>query len=232
MARSIVGSLPTPLAALSLTALRARETVAGMQRSDPSVPYPEASRLLLRSSMLDAMRDLLIDRDWSKVTLTDVSKRAGVSRQTLYNEFGSRTGLSQAYALRLADNFVDHVNRAVWANVGDVHSALNDALRGFFLDSATDPLIQSLLTGEAKPDLLRLITLDAGPLVERASERLRETFEHSWVAATPDEAGPLARALVRIALSYVSMPPEADHDVTAELASVFAPYVETLLVRR
>ena len=215
-----------------LTTTRARENVAGMQRSDPTVPYPEASRLLLRSSMLDAMRDLLTERDWSKVTLTDVSKAAGVSRQTLYNEFGSRTGLSQAYALRLADNFVAHVDRAVWANVGDVKAALQDALRGFFIDSASDPLIQSLLTGEAKPDLLRLITLDAGPLVEHASEKLCETFERSWVDATHAEAGRLARALVRVALSYVSMPPEVDHDVASDLAAVFEPYIESLVTRR
>ncbi|HZU48205.1 MAG TPA: helix-turn-helix domain-containing protein, partial [Mycobacterium sp.] len=67
------------------------------------VPYAEASRALLRDSVLDAMRELLLTRDWSAITLADVARAAGISRQTIYNEFGSRQGLAQGYALRLAD---------------------------------------------------------------------------------------------------------------------------------
>jgi len=67
------------------------------------VPYAEASRALLRDSVLDAMRELLLSRDWSAITLADVARAAGISRQTIYNEFGSRQGLAQGYALRLAD---------------------------------------------------------------------------------------------------------------------------------
>ena len=56
--------------------------------------------------VLDAMRDLLGTKDWSAITLADVAKSAGISRQTIYNEFGSRHGLAQGYALRLADRRV------------------------------------------------------------------------------------------------------------------------------
>ena len=41
----------------------------------------------------------------------------------------------------------------------------------------------------------------------------------SWVHTSEEDAGVLARAIVRLAMSYVSMPPEADHDVAADLAS-------------
>ncbi|KAA0023980.1 TetR/AcrR family transcriptional regulator [Antrihabitans cavernicola] len=214
---------------MKLTAIHARDTVSGMDRVAPRVPYAEASRTLLRSSILDSMRDLLIERDWSKITLSDVSKRAGVSRQTLYNEFGSRAALAQAYALRLVDDFVDHVDKAVWANVGDVRSALAEAFRAFFLDSASEPLIQSLLSGDAKPDLLRLITLDSAPLVSRASARLEITFRKSWVDAPPAESGILARAVVRLAMSFISIPPTSDHDVAHELAALLSPFVEAFV---
>jgi hypothetical protein len=36
----------------------------------------------------------------------------------------------------------------------------------------------------------------------------------------------LARAIVRLALSYVSMPPEADHDVALDLARLMTPFAE------
>jgi AcrR family transcriptional regulator len=190
------------------------------------MPYAEASRNLLRDSVLDAMRELLLTRDWSAITLSDVARSAGISRQTIYNEFGSRQGLAQGYALRLADRLVDTVHAALEANVGNVHEAFLQGFRSFFAESAADPLVISLLTGVAKPDLLQLITTDSGPIITRASSRLAPAFTETWVATSDSDAGVLARAIVRLCLSYVSMPPEADHDVAADLARLMTPFAE------
>jgi AcrR family transcriptional regulator len=190
------------------------------------MPYAEASRVLLRDSVLDAMRELLQARDWSAITLSDVARAAGISRQTIYNEFGSRQGLAQGYALRLADRLVDGIYAAIDANVGNVHEAFLQGFRSFFAESAADPLVISLLTGVAKPDLLQIITTDSGPIINRASERLATALTQTWVATSDEDAGVLARAIVRLALSYVSMPPEADHDVAADLARLMTPFAE------
>lgn len=215
-----------------MTAESTRDTVAGMPRNGSRVPYQEAARTLLRTSVLDAMRELLIERDWAKITLGDVATRAGVSRQTLYNEFGSRTGLAQAYALRLADQLVDHVGTAIEDNVGDARAAFREGLANFILDSAADPLVQSLVVGEAKLDLLRLITLDAGPLIEHAARRLGAAFENSWVGASAAEADVLAHALVRIAISYIPTPAAVHRDAPEELSRLLSPYVEAILAAR
>ena len=190
------------------------------------MPYAEASRVLLRDSVLDAMRELLLTQDWSAVTLSDVARLAGISRQTIYNEFGSRQGLAQGYALRLADRLVDAVQAAIDANVGNIYEAFLQGFRSFFAESAADPLVISLLSGVAKPDLLQIITTDSGPIIARASARLTSALSQSWVAASDEDAGVLARAIVRLCLSYVSMPPEADHDVAADLARLMAPFAE------
>ena len=89
------------------------DTLAAMNegRSAQRIPYAEASRVLLRDSILNGMRDLLLSRDWSSITLSDVAAAAGISRQTIYNEFGSRQGLAQGYAMRLADSLVDAVEK-------------------------------------------------------------------------------------------------------------------------
>jgi AcrR family transcriptional regulator len=196
--------------------------------SGPSqrVSYAEATRVLLRDSILDGMREMLVAKDWSSITLSDVAKAAGISRQTIYNEFGSRQGLAEGYALRLADRLVDAVDDAITSNVGDVHTAFLEGFRSFFAESASDPLVISLLTGVAKPDLLQLITTDSAPIITRCSERLTSTFTHSWVRASDEDAGVLARAIVRLAMSYVSMPPEADHDVALDLARLMTPFAE------
>jgi AcrR family transcriptional regulator len=190
------------------------------------MPYAEASRVLLRDSVLDAMRDLLGSRDWSAITLSDVARAAGISRQTIYNEFGSRQGLAQGYALRLADHLVDTIHVALDAHVGDIYEAFLQGFRDFFAESAQDPLVISLLTGVAKPDLLQIITTDSAPIITRASARLTLALTQSWVAASDEDAGVLARAIVRLALSYVSMPPEANHDVAADLARLMTPFAE------
>lgn len=190
------------------------------------MPYAEASRALLRDSVLDAMRDLLLTRDWSAITLSDVARAAGISRQTIYNEFGSRQGLAQGYGLRLADRLVDAVNAALEANVGNIFEAFLQGFRDLFTELSADPLVISLLTGVAKPDLLQIITTDSAPIINRASERLTSALTHSWVATSDEDAGVLARAIVRLALSYVSMPPEANHDVAADLARLMTPFAE------
>ncbi|MEN4475859.1 TetR/AcrR family transcriptional regulator [Mycolicibacterium cosmeticum] len=196
------------------------------RRTAPRVPYAEASRVLLRDSILDGMRELLLVRDWSSITLTDVARAAGISRQTIYNEFGSRQGLAEGYALRLADRLVDAVAHAINHNVGQVYEAFLEGFRAFFADSASDPLVISLLTGAAKPDLLQIITIGSGPIITRCSTRLQETFQTSWIRSSDEDAGVLARAIVRLAMSYVSMPPEADHDVARDLARLMSPFAE------
>lgn len=197
-----------------------------INRRDKRVPYAEASRVLLRDSILDGMRELLLTRDWSQITLSDVARAAGISRQTIYNEFGSRQGLAQGYALRLADRLVDEVDEAITNNVGDIYAAFLAGFRSFFTESAADPLVISLLTGRAKPDLLQIITTDSAPIINRASQRLTESFMSSWVRASAEDSGVLARAIVRLAMSYVSMPPEADHDVAQDLARLMTPFAE------
>ena len=195
-------------------------------RSAQRIPYAEASRVLLRDSILDGMRELLLARDWASITLSDVARTAGISRQTIYNEFGSRHGLAQAYALRLADRLVDVIDDEIRRNEGNIYSAFVQGFRAFFAESAADPLVISLLNGEAKPDLLQLITVDSAPIITHCSQRLTSSFENSWVKASDEDAGVLARAIVRLAMSYVSMPPEADHDVAADLARLMTPFAE------
>ncbi|QQZ11732.1 TetR/AcrR family transcriptional regulator [Rhodococcus sp. 21391] len=197
-----------------------------MTSSRVRVPYQEAARLLLRQSVLDAMRDLLFEKDWSDITMSDVAVGAGVSRQTLYNEFKSRQGLAEAYALRLADELVDAVDEALAANVGEGRAALLSGFTAFFAASLSDPLVQSLLRGETKPDLLRLITTESAPIIERASTRLADVFQRGWVRANPSDAGILSRAIVRLAMSYISMPPESEANVAEDLGALLGPSVD------
>ncbi|MEO9330018.1 TetR family transcriptional regulator [Gordonia aurantiaca] len=195
--------------------------------------YAQESKALLRNSLLDGLHDLLTERDWSQIRMSDVAAATGVSRQTVYNEFGSRYGLAQGYAVRLASRFAGHVADSLCTHVDDVTGALRTAFSEYFTGVATDPLIASLLSGEAKPDLMKLITTDAGPVIAVASDRLIQAFrESTWLRMGDDDIERISRAITRMALSYVAIPPEGDRDVAADLAEIVAPAIETARNRR
>lgn len=190
------------------------------------ISYAAASKQLLRNSLLDGLRDLLTARDWSKVTMTDVAKHAGVSRQTVYNEFSSRNGLAQAYALRLVDEFTGEIGVAVAERPGDLDGALAEGFGRFFIAAASDPMIASLLGGAGNADLHRLITTDAAPLITAAKLRLVDVVTSSWIGLSAERAEPLAAAIARMAFSYVAMPPEVSAaEVADNLAALFAPAI-------
>ncbi len=81
------------------------------------IPYSLAARELLRNTLLDAARDELESRRWADITMADIAGSAGVSRQTLYKEFGSRDEFAQALVLREAERFLVAVEEAVRAHL-------------------------------------------------------------------------------------------------------------------
>src|SRR5271167_5091543 len=87
-------------------------------------PYAVAARELLRSTLFDAARDELARRRWNEVTMADIAAAAGVSRQTLYKEFGSREEFARALILREGDRFVAAVEGAMDAHLADPTAAL------------------------------------------------------------------------------------------------------------
>lgn len=186
-------------------------------------------RRSLRASVFDAMHGLLEGRDWSAVTMSDVAKAAGLSRQTLYSTFGNRQGLAQAYALQLAETFAGEIRDSINRNPGQIDTALREGINGFLLSSRRDPLILALLTGDIKPDLLRLITTEAGPLIERATEVLTPALSDSWMHIERAQARLAASIIARIGISFISLPPENPDELATGLTAVIAPYLQTVV---
>ncbi|MGN6215494.1 MAG: TetR/AcrR family transcriptional regulator, partial [Solirubrobacterales bacterium] len=90
-------------------------------------PYQEAARELLRQTVFDAARDLLDRQPWSEITMADIATGAGVSRQTLYNEFGNRNEFGFAFVIHEAERFMDGVEKAVLEHVEEPRAAVRAA---------------------------------------------------------------------------------------------------------
>ena len=188
-------------------------------------PYQQASRQLLRSTVFNAMHSLLGKNDWSSVTMSDVARAAGLSRQTLYSAFGTRQGLAQAYALQLSEVYAGEIRDAITRNPGNIDAALHEGIDRFLNAAGSDPLIRSLVRGDIKPELLRIITTEAGPLIERATAVLTPALANSWMNLEPRHARLAASIIARIGISFVSLPPENPEELANGLTEVVAPYL-------
>ena len=197
--------------------------------STGAVPYAEFTRGMLRDRVLDTVGELLADRPWSQVTMADVAERSGVSRQTVYNAFGSRPELAQAYVGREADRFLAAVDIAVREHDAEPRRALAAALEVFLSAADRHPLVRAITSGDADGELLPLVTTRGGPLIAHVTEHLTELLVGTWPALRPVDAGPVADALVRLAISYAALPAGDPAEVSARIARILGPSVDELL---
>lgn len=192
-------------------------------------PYAEAARELLRQTLFDAARDELAERPWSEVTMSDIASSAGVSRQTLYKEFGNRNEFGLAFVINVGESFLDEVDRAVIANVDDPRSAVGAALELFLRTAGEDPLIRMLLSDDGTGGMLPFVTTQGMPVVQWATARLATTIEQGWPQAPKADVLLLSEALVRLAISYITAPSESPETIAVSVAELLGPFIDKAL---
>jgi AcrR family transcriptional regulator len=196
-----------------------------------AVPYREAARQLLRETLLDAARDLLEQQPWAQITMADIASRAGVSRQTLYNELGSREQFAQAFVLREAQRFIETVRQAIEQHLDDPTAALAAALQLFLDTAGRDPLIGVLLEDDGTGGMLPLITTRSRPVIDWAGAQIADAISQGWPAVLPQDALLLAQSLVRLAISYLTVPASPPADATQEVVRLLAPFIEQAVMQ-
>jgi AcrR family transcriptional regulator len=190
------------------------------------VPYPEAARTLLRDTVIDAVDELVRSRGWAATTMSDVARAAGVSRQTVYNEFGSRAALVEAYVAREVEALIAEVSDAVRANAGDAHRALRTAF-GLFLELASDePVVQLIVDGAEGGELHRMLT---GLGQHLAEGRIAQLIPEVWPQVSAADAGLLAESLVRLAISHALLPSRDPANTARGIGRMLAPFVDQIL---
>ncbi|OIK27745.1 TetR/AcrR family transcriptional regulator [Streptomyces malaysiense] len=175
-----------------------------------------------RVSLLDAALAALARRPWPAVRMVEVAAAAGVSRQTLYNEFGGKDGLARALVRRAADDYLAGVQRAL-AGGGGSWDRLTATAEWTVTAAQDDALVRALLTGCWSE---RLPAPPPGPSPVPAQRRpeqplpspgdlVRTVRDRAVTALSGPGTGPaatveLARScelVVRLALSCVAAPP-------------------------
>ena len=99
-----------------------------------------------RESLLNAALAALAELPWSAVRMVDIASAAGVSRQTLYNEFGSKEGLARALVRREADAYLRGLDRVLGEGTRPAER-LASVAEWTVGEARTRPLLRALLTG-------------------------------------------------------------------------------------
>lgn len=198
----------------------------------PRQPYATAARALLRETIVGAVDELTRTRGWAATTMADVAKVAGVSRQTLYNEFGSRPALVEAYVTHEIDVIMDEVGKAVRLHDDDAHLALRSAFELFLKLASDEPIVQMVVADAETDSLHRLLTSIGQQL---ASERVATLIVEIWPQVAEADARVVATSLVRLAISHALVPdPDAAADpgvVASGVGRMLAPFIDQILGR-
>jgi AcrR family transcriptional regulator len=194
--------------------------------------FADATRELLRQRLLDAAEELLVDVDWAAITMAAVARGAGVSRQTLYNEFGSRQEFAQAFVLREADRFLGAAERAIADRADDPQAALTAAFGGFLQAAADNALVRAIVAGDPGSGLLALVTTRGALLVGVAGARLAACFAATWPQLTEKQACSAAENTVRLAISHALLPTAPADIAGASVAALLAPALERRIAGR
>lgn len=183
--------------------------------------FADTVKAQLREAVLDAAYDVIVAGTWREVRMADIAARVGVSRQTVYNEFGSRDGLAQALVLRQNDRFLAGIRVALDEHEGDLGTGIEAALRLVLTAAAEDPLTKAALTSSRGDPLLPFLTTRSEPLL-RASTRMLVDYTIGHVPDLDVEVvESVADALVRLAVSHIVLP-LAPADVTAHRLAALA----------
>ncbi|MGI5163046.1 TetR family transcriptional regulator [Spirillospora sp. CA-253888] len=177
---------------------------------------------MIRDRLLDAARTLVEHGDWGSLRLAQVARAAGASRQTVYNEFGTKVGLGRALAEREVDLFLCGLQERMDRCGDDVPAAVEAAVLFALAEGARRPLLKSVLAAGryADDDLLTLATRDAEPLLAEAVGAVRGYADATWPQVPGEVKDLLVESLMRLTVSHLVAPLHPPEETARRLAGL------------
>jgi AcrR family transcriptional regulator len=169
--------------------------------------------------ILDGALTVMSRHGLSRLSLEDVARAAGVSRQTVYRYAGNRDGLITATILREEQVLLDRMRAA--ASVHDeLRPALQAAIAAALRAAREHPLLDRLLATEPEA-LLPFLTDGSGPVLSAAQTVVVELFGHYVPELDTHQQLRAADAATRLIVSYAISPSDAPtDDLAATLAAL------------
>jgi AcrR family transcriptional regulator len=176
-----------------------------------------ATAVSANERLLDAALAVAADHGLARLSVGDVAKRAGLSRQTLYKHFGSREDLIAQTVLREAGRMVEQVIAAAEAEA-DPMDSLEAAIVSALDLLRNHPLLDRLLATEPEA-LLPLLVDGQGSVLDALELIARQMLETRMPTLGEEQVRAGSDLLSRMLVSYAVRPPTQAPAVVARFLS-------------
>jgi AcrR family transcriptional regulator len=189
--------------------------------------FQDRVRRSLREELLDAAATLLPEKGFHGLRMADVATAAGVSRQTVYNEFGNKEALVSAVSLRTEVVFLDEIAARMRATESVV-DGLRGGVRWAIEDVTRNPLVSATLGTGAAQDLLPFLTASkAEPLLHSARAALGAVLAERVPTMDIERAEVLAEQAFRLVISHVTLPTTDAAQAAETITRLLTPQLST-----
>ncbi|RNL75318.1 TetR/AcrR family transcriptional regulator [Nocardioides marmorisolisilvae] len=181
-----------------------------------------ASGSAWRERLINEAAELTRAGGWGSITMAKLADRVGVSRQTVYNEIGSKQQLAEAMIMHELEVFLRSVDAAFEAHPGDLVAAIREAALEVLRTARTNPLLHAVLSAShgAESSLLPLLTTQAEPIIDAAGVLIRGHLTAYDVPLTEDRVSALVDMVIRVLLSHVTAPGGSPERTAEDIAFI------------
>lgn len=187
--------------------------------------FREDVKTMLHERLLDAAQAITVDSGWSAVTMAKIADIAGVSRQTVYNEFGSKPDLADELVMRELARFLEVVRNALFDHEEFV-VGIRAACEGALNLAESSPLLRAVLASvhQRDNDLVPLLTTESQGVIDVAKAAVIGVIheKHPLIALTDDEWNVIVDAVVRLVLSHIMRPDVSPSEAADQIAWIAA----------
>ena len=173
-----------------------------------------------RDRLIAQAAELTRSGGWQAITMAKLADRVGVSRQTVYNEIGSKRQLAEAMIMHELEVFLRAVDAAFEEHPDSLSDAIRAAATRVLEMARKNPLLHAVLSAShgAESALLPLLTTQVEPLLEAAHGLVRrhlDTYDHGL---DEDRVDPLVDMVIRLVLSHVTAPSTSPAETADNIA--------------
>lgn len=173
-----------------------------------------------RDRIVAAAVEMTTSSGWAAVTMARLAEAAGVSRQTVYNEVGSKPALAETMILEELARFLQVVDQAFDAEPDDLTRGIERAVRDVLTYARDNDLLHAVVsaTHGADTELLPLLTTNAAGLMGVAKDVIGARVAPYQPGIDPDHLDPAIDMVVRVVLSHVMQPSDSPEQTGADIA--------------
>lgn len=178
--------------------------------------------MTVRVRLLDAAHGVIESSGWSAVTMSRIADVAGVSRQTVYNEFGTKHGLAEQLALRELGRFLDVVRQRMESQ-HDLVSSIRSACEGVLEVAEQSLLVRTIVRAapaDQDTDFLKIMTTESGEIVEASVMVVQQSIHELYpeTPLMPEELSVAVELVVRLVLSAITRPSKPPASAASDIA--------------